>query len=350
MRRNFPSNLFLTALIVVSVVFLSLTYRNDMVFTKSGSAAFVPALSAAKTGILDTSAGGDANGNGVINPGDRLKYSVVINNAGTDATGVNFSDTIDPNTTYVANSLVASPVAVNESYAAIGNVSIAVPTGSGVLVNDLNANTASLCSVGNTCTITTTGNFTSVNGGNVVLNADGSFTYNPPVGFEGADTFSYTLANGTGMTDNATVTITVSGMIWFINNNAGACSSNCNGRLSNPFTTLAAFNAANTLNPGGGLNPDSNDNIFVYQSATAYTGGVTLRSGQKLIGQDATATLASIAGINTSAFPFSAPLPAMDTAGSATAIQNATGNAVTLNQNNTIRGLTVSNTSGAGFI
>ena len=39
-------------------------------------------------------------------------------------------------------------------------------------------------------------------------------------GFEGVDTFTYTLNDGEGNTDTATVSITVSGMIWFINNNA----------------------------------------------------------------------------------------------------------------------------------
>jgi hypothetical protein len=34
-------------------------------------------------------------------------------------------------------------------------------------------------------------------------------------------------------------------MIWFVNNNAGACASACDGRLTHPFTTLAAFNGIN---------------------------------------------------------------------------------------------------------
>src|SRR6185503_4109912 len=93
--------------------------------------------------------------------------------------------------------------------------------------------------------------FSSTNGGDVNLNADGSFTYNPPAGFEGNDTFNYTLTNASG-SNNATVTITVSGMIWFINNNPMACSSTCNGRLTNPFTTLGAFAAVNN---GTGNNP-----------------------------------------------------------------------------------------------
>ncbi|MBI2760815.1 MAG: hypothetical protein HYX51_05255 [Chloroflexi bacterium] len=91
-------------------------------------------------------------------------------------------------------------------------------------------------------------------------------------------------------------------MIWFINNGAAAC-----GRLSHPFSTLAAFN---TVNVGGGNNPDDNQAIFIYESGTQYTGAVALRTGQRLIGQDATAALATIAGITLP--PNSATLPSMN--------------------------------------
>src|SRR3954464_3290210 len=106
----------------------------------------------------------------------------------------------------------------------------------------------------------------------------GQFPYNPPPGFEGADTFTYVLADNpnaasTAANRTATVSISVSGMVWFINSNAAACTTlaaGC-GRLSNPFSTLAAFN---TLNNGSGNNPAANDSIFVYESSTAYAGGV----------------------------------------------------------------------------
>jgi hypothetical protein len=99
----------------------------------------------------------------------------------------------------------------------------------------------------------------------------GKFTYNPPAGFEGVDTFTYTLTDNANVTTGAlnrtaTVSITVSGMFWFINNNSASCltlAAGC-GRLSNPFSTLAAFAA---LNNGTGNNPAANDNIFIYESA-----------------------------------------------------------------------------------
>src|ERR1044072_9014634 len=45
-------------------------------------------------------------------PGDTVTYTVDVNNSAlTDATSVNFADTIDPNTTLVGGSVTASPLA-----------------------------------------------------------------------------------------------------------------------------------------------------------------------------------------------------------------------------------------------
>lgn len=189
---------------------------------------------------------------------------------------------------------------------------------------------------------------TSANGGNVSLTTAGpnagAFTYNPPPGFEGPDTFTYTLMNSAG-SDTGTVTITVSGMIWFINNNAAACTTlaaGC-GRLTNPFSSLAAFQA---LNNGSGNNPAAGDNIFIYREvATDYTGGVTLLNNQKLIGQGATDSLSSITGITPPAG--SDPLPS--TGGTNPVIANSGGAGITVGSTNLIRGLTVGDTTGAGI-
>jgi uncharacterized repeat protein (TIGR01451 family) len=292
---------------------------------------------------------------GPFHLGDIITYSTTISDTGADALNVNFSDTPDANTTFVGGSVAASPVAVNDTYpqTVIGNVSIdsaSIPYS--VTTNDF-------LGLNPTATITAF-DATSANGGNVTMTTSGAgmgqFTYNPPPGFEGTDTFTYTLtdnANATIAAANrtATVSITVSGMVWFINNNAAACTtlaSGC-GRLSHPFSSLAAFN---TLNNGAGNNPAVNDNIFIFESATSYTGGVTLLSSQKLIGQDSTSTLAAITGLTPPSG--SSTFPAMNTGGNATTIVNAAGNGVTLNSGNTLNGFTAGAAtgiaiSGSGF-
>jgi uncharacterized repeat protein (TIGR01451 family) len=298
---------------------------------------FAPTITLTKSATLGT----DVNSNTFVNPGDTLMYSVVVSNtaapgAGNDALNVVFSDQLNANLSLVG-SATASPIATNDAYSVIGNVGITVPAANGLLSNDVNPQGTGTISV-------TTAPTMSAQGGNVTVAADGSFSYNPPVGYEGPDSFSYTIThNPNGKTDTGTVTLTVSGMIWFINNNAAACTTLAGGcgRLSNPFSTLAAFQA---LNDGIGNNPAANDNIFVYESATGYPGGVTLLSGQKLIGQDATASLATIAGVSVPSF--SNALPATNS-GNAT-VSNITGT-VTLNSNTTARGFQINSTTSTGL-
>lgn len=337
---------FAPARVLAAVLFVlfSLTFA----VLKSGSSsheqpvegpALVPIIGATKSvAVVAGNADADAD------PGETLEYTVTISNTGPDpATGVVLNDTLQNITTLVGGSLAISPIAVNDTYASVGNVGITVPDGAGdLLANDTNPGG------GGTLTILTPPT-TSAQGGNVSINTtDGSFTYNPPAGYEGTDSFTYTLSNGSGLNDTATVNITVSGMIWFVNNNAGACpAAPCNGRLSSPFQTLAAFQA---LNNGAGNNPAISDNIFIYESGVAYVLGVTLLNGQRLIGQDAPVpnTLSSITGITPPAF--SNALPAMIPGGATTNIQNAGGNAITLGAGNTLHGFTVSNSTTASIL
>jgi hypothetical protein len=86
---------------------------------------------------------------------------------------------------------------------------------------------------------------TSANGGTVSMTTSGAgigqFTYNPKAGYTGADSFNYTISNAHG-SSSATVHLTLSGLIWFINNTASAGD----GRLGSPFNSLAAFQALTT--------------------------------------------------------------------------------------------------------
>src|SRR5215831_6332066 len=302
--------------------------KNERTFSLTAPVA--PTVTATKTDSLFA----DADSDSQADPGDTIKYTVTINASGADATGVTFTDNVDPNTTFVPGTLTATPVAVNDTYSALGNVRISVAA-PGVLGNDFTGLPAA--------TITSPPS-TSANGGDVTLNADGSFTYNPPAGFEGTDTFTYTLTNSQG-SNNATVTITVSGMIWFIDNNA---SCPCDGRLTKPFNTIASFQAVNN---GAGNNPAANDNIFIYESASSYSATLTLLNGQKLIGQDASASLSSITGLTPP--PNSDPLPTTNSANATIVNITSAGTAITVGQNNTLTGFTGGNAapdiSGSGF-
>ena len=61
-----------------------------------------------------------------VAPGGTINYTAVITNtaaagAGNDATNVGYSGTLDANTTLVAGSVHASPVAFNDTYNWVGN-------------------------------------------------------------------------------------------------------------------------------------------------------------------------------------------------------------------------------------
>ena len=77
----------------------------------------------------------DPNADGKADPGETITYTINISNAGPgDATGVSFTDTIDPNTTLVPASGV---LATDDDYNTIGNANINVnQANQGLLAND----------------------------------------------------------------------------------------------------------------------------------------------------------------------------------------------------------------------
>lgn len=308
---------------------------------------FAAGLSATKQDSWDDSATPD----GKAEPGQVVTYNVTITNTGdADATNVQFSDSVDVNTTLDAASVQTQPIAVPDSYPVLGNVRIQVTDpAQGLLANDRDPDT------GNNTGLTASGPATTTNGGNITINSNGTFTYNPPPGFEGSnasgDKVTYTIrdagpdnvaGNADDKTDTAVATFNVSGMIWFVNSAAGV---NGDGRLTSPFNCLRGPGCFDSTTTGGAAD-EANDNIFLYNGT--YTGGLTLLSGQKLIGQGATTTLAGIAGVtvpaNSDALPALNGTPSNVTITTAVAATNgvnlpATG-AVTL------RGFTGGNTTG----
>jgi hypothetical protein len=298
-------------------------------------------------------------------PGDKIRYTATINNAGPDtATGpLHFSGATDANTTFVPGSVVISPLAINETYASIGNMTLtSANLGASCGANSLRSVLCNDTPSGGTLTgfgnslgtangtvVNGTNTVTTTNGGTVLLNTDGTFVYNPGAGFEGADSFFYTLTNSTvtpNLSDTGQVTINLggaNGMVWFINNNAASTNV---GTQANPFTTLATFNG---LNNGTGNNPNNGDTIFLFESGTNYSAPVTLRLNQKFIGQDATASIPTLGG---PALPSNGgstngnTYPAINPTGTAVTIDSPSSG-ITLNSGNTLSGFTVANTGTA---
>ncbi|HEY0111360.1 MAG TPA: Ig-like domain-containing protein [Fibrella sp.] len=260
---------------------------------------------------------------------DRFGYTATTGNA-------------PDNDAIVTVAVGAAPVAVNDAYNVVGNVNLQPNAAQGVLANDTGSNKLVIAVNGSASNVGTA--ITLAQGGTLNVAADGSFTYNPPAGYEGVETFTYTVDNGFSAPSTATATLSISGMVWFVNNAAG---TNGDGRLATPFNNLASFNAVNN---GTGNNPAAGETIFLYGGGAAYTGGVTLLANQKLIGSAAAATLASITGFTPE--PYSAAFPS--TNGSPAFITNTAGNDVTLpssaGSTNTLRGLTLGNATGSAIM
>jgi uncharacterized repeat protein (TIGR01451 family) len=259
------------------------------------------------------------------------------------ASQITDADNFDPPDQMAADyvfSFGVRPLAVDDMRSATGNVRIdSAGSGYSVLANDQGAG-AGIAAF----------DATSAHGGNVTMNTGtGTFTYDPPRGFTGTDSFNYTISNAAG-SDQGTVVITVSDMIWFIDNTAGACSSGCDGRLTHPFNSLAAFEAIDgngTTSGGAVIDPEAGDNIFLYTGTGSYTGPLTLESNQRLIGQGATSSIATLAGI-TPAIDSDA-LPSTGGTNPVITTTAANTNGINLAQNNALHGLSVTNTTGRGI-
>lgn len=277
----------------------------------------VPVIAATKVDALITDIDLDTK----ADPGDRLRYTVTITNTGSEALSVDLTDTVDANTTLVGGSVSSTPVARNDQYSWFGNVTLLVdgtprPT---LLANDADPD-------GDTVTISTF-DATTAQGGSVTgVNVNtGEFTYSPPSGFRGVDSFNYTIVDNDAHTAVATARITLEGVVWFVDD------SNTTpphlGTQADPFQTLASVNGSDPDEPG--------DIIFLYDDdGTPYAGGMTLEANQSFFGEG----VGLILGGETI-------VPAAGTP----QMTNAAGVGLTLAASNTVRGLDVTATSGAGI-
>ncbi|MEK7833322.1 MAG: Ig-like domain-containing protein, partial [Acidobacteriota bacterium] len=286
--------------------------------------------------------------NATVAPGGTLMYTVTIANTGaTTANGVQFTDTISTNTTLVGGSVASSPIGADDTYTATGNIPIA--PSAGVLANDVDPDTGNNTgltvtqvqgvagNVGN-ATNTTAAGFGGING-SVTVQSNGCFTYEPPPGFTGSDTFTYRVADAGGKFNDATVTITVSNLVWFVDNTAGGSLNR--GTFSHPFTNIANFNTANT---GAALRPAAGHHIVLRPSGGTYNeaDGINLLNNQTLTGAAVAFNSVFSADANSSAAytTFAASV------GTAPTINTTAGDAVDLAIGNAVRGLNVGNTPG----
>ena len=154
-----------------------------------------PVINATDKDSLQT----DVNADGKVNRGDTIRHTITIRNTGTsDATGVGFSETIDSDTALVPGSFKTTPVAIDDAYTTDEDTALTVAA-PGVLANDIDPDGDTLKSL----------KVTDPAHGTLTLNQDGSFTYTPSSDYNGSDSFTYKVNDGTSDSDPATVRFTV---------------------------------------------------------------------------------------------------------------------------------------------
>ena len=131
-------------------------------------------------------------------------------------------------------------------------------------------------------------------------------------------------------------------LIWHIDNTAAAGGD---GSAAHPFNSIAAFNTANAA---AGTHPDT---VYLHFGSGTYSeaDGVNLNNGQSLIGQGSALTYQTSASATGGAHTVT--LIAADPAHTPTIqVTGASGQGVTLAQNNTLQGFHIDTSTNAGAI
>jgi hypothetical protein len=235
--------------------------------------------------------------------------------------------------TIAINDVNEAPVTTNDSYtSAIGNTRYVLgttSTGARVVGSGSNPNANDTDpDAGNTVTCVPE-TVASTGGGAATINANCSYIFSPGVGDKNQnDTFTYKATDGTLQT-NGTVTVAITNnLVWYVDRDA---VSNGNGTSHSPLQNLAGVNGAG----GAGDSDGASDVIFLYDSASAYTGGIPLEASQQLLGEPQGLTVNAVSLV-----------PA---AGGNPVVQNSGGTAIALANDVTIRRVNVGSSSGDGI-
>jgi hypothetical protein len=276
---------------------------------------------------------GPGGGSLTLNADGSFTYTASPSFSGADSFSFEAVDSSgqDSGTVSVTVNVGAQPPVVypHTFSGAIGNTELAVGGSPGagpeVYLNGQSALNADVDPAGGTLR-TSPATISTSQGGTVIMAADGSFTYQPPVGFDGpSDTFNYQVDTSEGTSALATATIDFdTTRVWYVN---GSAPAGGNGSSVAPFDSLASVDGS-----GGAGAPG--DVIFLYGGGSDYAGGLALAANQTLVGQSQGLTVDSEQLLAAS--------------GSNPVITNSGGAGVSLADGDTIDGVNVAGTSGDG--
>ncbi len=291
----------------------------------TNSALFSAGPAISSTGVLTYTPAANASGSAAI--------SVTLSdNGGTANGGV---DTSAPQSfTITVNPVNDPPVAQNKTgFSAQANMAVAgINAGLLTGVTDADAGV-------NGCNPTFSVASITANTGGTVSNvnlAAGTFDFEPTAGFTGTAVVNYAVQDDgcplpAATSAPATISITVSGpVIWFVD---ASVAGPGDGRLSNPFKNLTGATSADAVDA-------ANQRIFVFSGT--YASGITLNSGEWLIGQGVSgASFDAVFGITPPLGTIARP----SIGGTRPTLQNT----VTMDTNSQVKGLNIASTTNAGI-
>jgi autotransporter-associated beta strand protein/parallel beta-helix repeat protein len=269
------------AMVTLTVVDTTVPVANPDAYSTSENATLtVPA----STGVLanDTDADNDtltaalvsgpSHGMLTLNADGSFSYVPTTNFHGNDSFTYTASDGTNTSNTATVTLTVTNiiiPVANPDAYSTPENTVLTVPAATGVLAND----------TGNTPL--TAIQVSGPSHGNLVFNANGSFSYTPATNFHGTDSFTYKASDGANTSNTATVTLTVVDTVVPVANadsynlleNGTLMVSAATGVLANDTDanndTLTAILVGGPSHGTLTLNPDGS---FTYVAAAKFNG------------------------------------------------------------------------------
>jgi hypothetical protein len=193
-----------------AVVTLTVNPVNDAPVAED-DAASTPEDTAVTLAVLanDSDVDGDAltidavtqpgSGSAILNPNDTITYTPAASSNGSDSFSYTVSDGNGGSDTAVVSIQVApendNPTALNDTASTPEDTAVTID----VLANDSDID-------GDTLTVTAV---TTAANGTVQLNGDNSITFTPDANYNGADSFSYSVSDGSGGSASAGVTVAV---------------------------------------------------------------------------------------------------------------------------------------------
>ena len=217
------------------------------------------------------------NGGAVVNNGDgTFTYTPALNFTGIDT----FTYTVSDGALSDVATVTITVTPVNDAPVAGDDVAV-TPEDTAVTTGNVLANDSDVDSVLSPASITAF-DAVSVNGGAVVNNGDGTFTYTPALNFTGIDTFTYTVSDG-ALSDVATVTITVTPVndapvagddVAVTPEDTAVTTGNVLANDSDVDSVLspASITAFDAVSVNGGAVVNNGDGTFTYTPALNFTG------------------------------------------------------------------------------